>query len=189
MDKLQQMIMEKKAEVEDLRSRISVLEAEVAALELADKLRPVTVSSPGRPASQGGARSSGGRRKGDISKVWRGILKGIYDLGAPVDYDTVEMIARKQGQELALSSIRDRVRNMVKTGLMVGDVQSGFTVTEDAAERFGFAKENEPPDGGSETGGAATPPDPGGQSAMPGLLTNAPQAADLAPHSGREGGD
>lgn len=142
MDKLQQMIMEKKTEVEDLRSRISVLEAEVAALELADKLRPVTASSAGRPASRSGARGSGGRRKGDISKVWRGILKEIYDREAPVDYDTVEMIAREQGQELALSSIRDRVRNMVRTGLMAGGVQSGFTVTKDAAERFGFAKEN-----------------------------------------------
>ena len=49
-----------------------------------------------------------------------------------------------------MSSIRDRVRNLVKTGLMAGDVQSGFTVTQDAVERFGFTKGNEASAGASE---------------------------------------
>lgn len=142
MDRLEQMIMQKRAEVESLRSRIAVLEAEVAALELADKLRPATAPRAEQQSEATRGRSGGGRRPGDISQVWRGILRGVHELNRPVDYEAVEKVARAQGHKLEASSIRDRVRNLVKTGLMSGNAAEGFTVTQDAVERFDFAAEN-----------------------------------------------
>jgi uncharacterized coiled-coil protein SlyX len=146
MDALDNMISEKRAEAERLREQVRVLEAELAALQLAAQLRPAPTSK--RPAKA--ARSGGGRRPGDISRDWRAILGAIYSRGNAVSYEDVAAVAAEQGNDLAPSSVRDRVRNMVKTGLMEGNPQDGFTVTEDAAERFDFAKENE---------GAAAPSD------------------------------
>ncbi|MFW5655339.1 MAG: hypothetical protein ACOCYW_06795 [Roseicyclus sp.] len=182
MDALDKMISDKRAEAENLRGRIRVLEAELAALELAAQLRPATKGGVGGKAS----RHGGGRRPGDISKDWRQILARVYATGAPVGYEQIMSIAAELGNNLADSSVRDRVRNMVKTGLMAGNAKDGFFVTEDAAERFSFAKENEPPEGGSETEEVTASSNPGG---IPGMFTYAPQAADPAPHSGGEGGD
>jgi hypothetical protein len=175
MDKLAQTISDKRAEAEGLRARLAVLEAELSALELADRLRPVTTYGGDRPSQGRSARKGGGRRPGDISQVWRSILRGVYQLGEPVDYAMIQMIAQDQGQNIETSSVRDRVRNLVKTGLMYGDVQTGFTVTEDAAERFDFAKKNEPPRGGSEIGEVGASPDPAQEPGHPLRL----QAADL----------
>lgn len=50
-------------------------------------------------------------------------------------------------------------------------------------------KENEPPKGGSETEEVTASSKPGRPLVMPGMFTIAPQAADPALHSGREGGD
>lgn len=139
MDALDKIIGEKRAEAESLRERVRVLDAELAALELAAQLRPATKGSVGgKPTRRGG-----GRRPGDISKDWRQILGRVYAMGVPVGYEQIMGAAAALGNELADSSVRDRVRNMVKTGLMAGDAKEGFVVTEDAAERFGFAKENE----------------------------------------------
>lgn len=169
MDALEKLISEKKALLGELRERVNALGPEIAALELAARLRPASTGSTHavslpratmrtphtRAATQSGV--GGGRKPGDISQAWRVILNGVYQLGGPVDYEMVGMVAKENGSDLALTSIRDRVRNFVKTGLMSGSAPSGFIVTKNAVEKFGFTKENGPPKGSPDAGGAPTP--------------------------------
>jgi hypothetical protein len=143
-----------------LRSRIEIVAAELAALEFAANARPSTIggkeSNQGVSTILGTRRSGGGRRPGDISQEWRGILAAIYSSGTPYSYEDIRRFAATQGKDLALSSVRDRVRNLVETDLMAGSTENGFVVTEIAAKRFGFPKEIAPPEGGAKPGETAT---------------------------------
>jgi hypothetical protein len=47
----------------------------------------------------------------------------------------------------------------VDNEFMSGSPESGFIVTAVAAKRFGFAKENAPPEGGAEFGEDSSSPD------------------------------
>jgi hypothetical protein len=144
MDALERMISEKRSEVAALLARADLLKAELSALELAARLRPVADSrTHSRVVVPNPARAGGGRKPGDISHDWRGILGDVYRLGMAVDYEMIAEVAKERGTELAMSSIRDRVRNLTRTGLMEGDTQQGFVVSEDAVKRFGFTKEND----------------------------------------------
>lgn len=167
MDALDKMIGEKRAEVSELQARVDVLRAELAALEMAAKLRPSSSAAQSRGGYAAPKRSGGGRRPGDISHEWRGILEGVYRLGMAVDYEMIAEIADERGSKLAMSSVRDRVRNLTRTGLMAGDTTQGFVVTEDAVERFGFTKEN---------GGHGSPPEAkaGEATDLSGLLDSNP---------------
>lgn len=143
MDALERMISEKRSEVAALLTRAELLKAELSALELAARLRPVADSrTHSRVSAPNPARAGGGRKPGDISHDWRGILGDIYRLGMAVDYEMIAEVAKDRGVELAMSSIRDRVRNLTRTGLMTRDTHQGFVVSEDAVKRFGFTKEN-----------------------------------------------
>lgn len=158
MDALDQAIAEKSRAAESLRAQLRVLEAEIAALQLAAKLRPATTSTSKPRATRiaSGGRG-GGRRQGDISHDWRAILGEIFQRGTPVDYAGIANIAESHGKPLAPSSIRDRIRNMVNTGLVAAAPDGGFVVTAEAVERFGFTKRNDPPEGGSDGGVGASP--------------------------------
>ena len=46
---------------------------------------------------------------------------------------------------------------MVKTGLIEGNPHEGFMVTEDAAKRFGFVKENGEAEASPDTEGVSAP--------------------------------
>jgi hypothetical protein len=144
MDALDKIIADRRIEASTLKVRIVALEAELAALELAARLRPSTMASPTFARSTlevAAKRASGGRRPGDISHTWRGILQGVYDLDMPVDYEMVAEVAKERGTIIALTSVRDRVRNFIKNGLMV-EAGNGFIVTQDAVERFRFTNDN-----------------------------------------------
>lgn len=95
--------------------------------------------------------TSGGRKPGSISKEWQEILRHVYQDGKPLTYEEIAEYANLLGNELQISSVRDRVRNLLRTGLVSGDAESGFVVTKDAVERFSFTKENGEPAGSPET--------------------------------------
>lgn len=159
MDALDQAISAKRDEIARLRASLDVLSAELAALEYAATLRPATTSRGGRAAvspAETPRKSAGGRRPGDISLQWRKILGEVYRRGIPLDYDAISDVARSQGKEIGLASIRDRIRNLANSGLVDGDPSAGFIVTEMAAQRFGFTKNNAPPEG-EALSGAVTP--------------------------------
>lgn len=180
MDALDKEIRAKRAKRDKLKDSLRELEVEITALERAASLRPnyreeaesdeqsrESWETMKRIAQAEAEAESGiktrakvkGRRPGDISHTWREILEELYRLGSPQSYNDIANAALILGHELQLASVRDRVRSLVKAGFMDGNPDAGFIVTNDAAERFGFAKENEPSEGGSDDNaeGAQTP--------------------------------
>jgi hypothetical protein len=89
-------------------------------------------------------RRGGGRQPGSITRQWRDALRTIYGKGRvpySVIHDTYTKVTNTQ---ITFSAVRDRVREMVRMGHMLGDAQTGFEVTESAAIRFEFVKDAEP---------------------------------------------
>lgn len=140
MDKLDQHIADKEAELSEIEARRAVLCAELEALRLAASLRPAATS--GGPRRSKAASPSKGRTKGAISKEWRAVLAEVFKSNTYLSYEEIHDIAVHLGNDVALGSVRDRVRNMVKTGLLEGDPEVGFCVTDEAVERFEFTPEN-----------------------------------------------
>ena len=166
MDALDKLIIEKRADGQSLREALMKNEAEIAVLELAARLRPASarVHAPRvdvaggdeRRTSSVPSRHGGGRKQGDISHVWRGVLAGMYAHNGRLSYERIHAVTAVTGLDITLASVRDRVRSFIATGLVEGDPEIGFAVTQDAVERFGFTKENDPPEGGSDTTDATT---------------------------------
>lgn len=155
MDALEQEIESLRTERERCMKRLSEIETVLSAMERAASLRPllsrkgVSFARATQPvvvdAGSGGSpavRKGGGRRAGDISKEWREILSEIYKQGLPQTYENIADIAEILGSNAQLSSVRDRVRHLLKSGFLSGDVENGFIATQDAVERFGFTKGN-----------------------------------------------
>jgi hypothetical protein len=150
MDKLERLISEKQTEIDRAGDEINALAKkrerlviELDALRQAASLRPTANGPVARvdPA----AASRGGRQKGDISKEWRRILYAVWQRHRRVSYGEIQIIAQELGIETQLPSIRERVRNLGKTGLLTGTSKLGFLVSKQAVERFGFSDE-EPSD-------------------------------------------
>lgn len=159
MDDLDKLIIDKRAERDAYAEKVRLLDAQIAAFETAARLRPPPVanarSETGRRTSS--ARPSGGGRKpGDISHVWRGILQDTVSLGRRAAYEDILSIAENRGNALVLSSVRDRVRNLISTGLMEGDTSAGFLVTDEAIQRFGFSRPESDGDKASRDDAAET---------------------------------
>lgn len=180
MDALDKEIEARRRERARLVEKIRALDVTVSALERASALRPADSAESAKSYQagivqrqrsgdvdqsliSGGASpglKKGGRKPGDINKEWRGVLEFLYGDGSPQKYDQIILAVEMCGMMISDASVRDRIRNLVRTGLMSGDAKGGFIVTENAAERFGFAKGNGPSEDGSDenAGGAETPP-------------------------------
>ncbi|MDJ1015054.1 MAG: hypothetical protein QNJ35_00975 [Paracoccaceae bacterium] len=153
-DALDEMIAEKKRQHADFERRLRILEAEITALETAAQIRPAAKSG-----KKGGGVGSG-RTKGAISQAWREVLAEMHKRDAPLDYDQIAEITNEIGNPVTLSSVRDRVRNLVRTDLLKGDAEKGFVVTPVAIIRFGFPIKHSEAAASEEanTGSAASTP-------------------------------
>jgi hypothetical protein len=157
MDALDHEIAAKRRERDELAARVSTLSVEIAALERAASLRPAGRS---RRSSAGSVAATvlsdrparRGRQPGAISYQWRGWLAAIAARGERVSYGDIQKIAMSDGGELAMASIRDRVRKFKAEGIMDGDPKTGFVVTDDAVARFGLPRNDEADAGGSRVG-------------------------------------
>lgn len=148
MDKLDSLISEKLAQKKVLEAKLSgvqkeltVLDAEVEALQTAAELRPAN----GRTKTKGSGKK--GRQPGAISEEWRNVLAEVvlhYDVNNRASYNDIHAVAELLNLNIALNSVRDRVRNMVKTGLLAGTPDDGFYVTEAAVNKFDFETEKAP---------------------------------------------
>lgn len=134
-DKLDRMIQDKAREVSEVRSQIQglqrsleIMEAQLAGLEAAAELRPSVAQEIKK-----------GRQPGAISREWRGVLNRVWMLG-PLTYQGIRDAAASEGLNVDISNVRERVRTFVKSSLLEGDPEGGFSVTNEAAERFGFAR-------------------------------------------------
>jgi hypothetical protein len=154
MDKLDQLIAEKVAEIDGLAQKRQYALIELEALKRAALARPLAgapVAEPRVPASipktktapvraNGGGKKRGGRQAGDISHEWRKALALIHRFGEHQSYSDIQGIAEMVGIKSQLPNVRERVRTMVENGLMKGDSDSGFSVTTAAVTRFELDK-------------------------------------------------
>lgn len=160
VDALSAEIQAKREQRQTLSAQIAVLDIEIAALERAASLRPLQRRE--RPSRPGPARPEGesqrrGRQRGAISHEWRSILAELYRRGVRSSYPEIRAAAAEAGLSLELSSVRDRVRNFCGANLMEGDPESGFAVTDLAADRFGFEpRSNERADDGGAIVGSSS---------------------------------
>jgi hypothetical protein len=145
MDALDNMIRDQLIELDRLRRELTAKEATVDALQQAAALRPLVSS---RKTSTG---KGGGKPKGAISAPWKETLGALYRAGqGPWGYPAIKVcFDGTNDKDLNLASIRDRVRSLVESGLMSGDADHGFTVTELAARKFNFKKAEAPTNGGA----------------------------------------
>ena len=140
MDALDTLILAEKAELERLRLRVAAQEATVAALVEAAALRP-------NASAKRILLSRGGKPKGAISSPWKNTLAQLYKTGRAWPYNQIKACYdHTNGADLALASVRDRVRSLVEGGLMVGNADDGFVVTDLAAKKFSFPKPEKAPD-------------------------------------------
>ena len=86
----------------------------------------------------------GGRKPGAISSEWRQVLASLYLMGGKQSYVEIDKVAKSQGLNLDMSSVRERVRHFVEKGYLEGSAAEGFEVTWDAMEKFGFKRETAP---------------------------------------------
>lgn len=158
MDELEKAIADLSRKIDRWTRQAEEGRIELAALQKAAKLRPSGANAVRRPpdaenddygpeiedsTSASGADDAGkpGRRPGAISAEWRDVLLLLWMLGVPHTYTQIHDIAKGQkGLDIKdIASTRDRVRSFVANNLMTGTPLAGFTVTEEAAERFDFA--------------------------------------------------
>lgn len=161
-DALEKHIDDENGALEDIQAQIAVLRelekvqaAKVSALREAARLRPL-------PSKTGSSRVvinvRRGKPKGAISQVWRDTLRRLHSTGARQSYEAIaELYSFGTGDNVNMSSVRDRVRAMVKSGLIEGSPHEGFRVTEDAAKRFSFANENGEASASPDTEGVGAP--------------------------------
>jgi|TARA_R100000322_G_scaffold22153_16_gene15016 hypothetical protein len=171
-DPLDREIAEKKARYQQLKSELDTVAVELRVLERAASLRPARPiretsvnrkkPTPAVKKARGGSgKRHSGRQPGSISESWQSVLRGMYRRGSKkASYEEIHAITERNGMGIGIASTRDRVRNMVKTGLLSGNASRGFAVTEEAIHRFGLDKGNEAPAGNargaSEAGEDAT---------------------------------
>jgi len=157
MDQLDKAIADLAKKIERWARQAEEGRIELAALQKAAKLRPPGASAVRRPPdaenddygpeqadfigattqAEDGRRP--GRRPGAISADWRQVLQCLWLIGAEHTYAEIHEFARGMKIDIKdIASTRDRVRSFVANNLMSGTPETGFTVTEEAAARFGF---------------------------------------------------
>jgi hypothetical protein len=153
MDALDQLILAERRLLDELRIQVAAQEAKVAALVEAASLRPNFT------ASKKGPTGRTGKPKGAISANWKNTLRELYATGKAWPYaDIKACFDHVNTADLAIASVRDRVRALADAGLMEGDADAGFKVTEAAARKFKFPKLEEAPDANaSETSSSEGP--------------------------------
>lgn len=144
MDRLERAIEAKRDEVAKaeaiLRDAERVLErarVELSTLEQAASLRPLTASAVATEVRKG-------RQPGAISREWRTVLMTMWLLGVPSTYEVIAGIAGSSGASSDIASVRERIRIFERHGYVQGDPMRGYTVTDVAAERFGFQADIRP---------------------------------------------
>jgi hypothetical protein len=164
MDKLDQLIANKQAEIDKAKEQLEKLQQQLEAqanrqnrlaieletLRQAARLRPSASKSPPHGSTPKSARKSvrrkGGRQRGAISAEWRDVLAAIRSQHQRVFYEDIRNIATEQGIVTKMPNVRERVRSMAENGLLSGDQEIGFLVTAEAVRRFELEGQSEPSD-------------------------------------------
>lgn len=179
MDALDHLIQTETQELSRLQGAVSAQKIKVDALLSAAAARPATksLSSAAKPV-----KSTGGKPKGAISGLWRKILNAAYQTGRAQSYQDMRALYElEHGSAPDMSSIRDRMRNFVELGLVIGTPEVGFTVTEFAASKFSFSKPSGASEGNGPHGSDASEPSAqgwGGETPQSSILLNPQSGPD-----------
>ena len=121
---------------EDAERKAKAIEIELNALLEADKLRPATAEAD-KDASRDTVIPSRrkGRQPGSISKKWRDALTDFVAVGNhPVEISRFYLMTRAR-LGLAESSVRERVRQYVATGILL-EQEGSICVSKAAIDKF-----------------------------------------------------
>ena len=204
-----------RSEVAEIEARLRPIEAEAEKLRLQRDLAKAKllgaeellqrighgVASDATPSGRRQTRhrsraGSKGRQPGAISKVWRNILLDLKDtFPEGFDEEDVRLVASEHGlSKLRPKDARDRMEAYSKHQYTT-EIDGRYLVTDYAARHFDFTamraardedrNENEPPEGGSDTGDS-----PSAAKRVDSLLssTSLTSGTDPAPFGSREGG-
>lgn len=196
------------AEIDAIRREVRALEAKI--LQVKEKLpgleyalslleRSPAAQPNRRPQEEhavtNGQSGSSGRQVGAIANRWKDVYRNLVGKDF-IPQDVVDVIFLQQGRQIRASDAKRVVESHIEHGYVEHDGEGRYRVTDVAVEKFNLTaakpdapdqlKENEPPEGGSETGEGDASPD---LAQAPGYSPTPSQAADPAPHSDGEGGE
>lgn len=157
------MKIDLRTEISSRLSEIARLRQEVEALSATARILGIDLAERESQPSDAlkifsDAQRSRGRQPGAISTEWRSVLETLWEASERSSYADIHALAELHGIKAALASVRDRVRNFVESGFLDGDADSGFSVTQAAADRFGFAAKAKTP---AQTEASTNPSDGG----------------------------
>ena len=144
MDALDEIVVAKQRELEDLLRKVEKLEVEVKALTKAASLRPAPAKAWDEAPLRSRARAKtaklkgrvGGKEPGTISNSWRDTLLFIDMLGDELTVANVINAARSNGLNINDNNARDRLRAFRQMGYLEGDAVAGYRFTAKFHERF-----------------------------------------------------
>ncbi len=187
-------VRQRRMEISNLRAelvrQVDALRDEDSELETVEKVlaRLAGENSTDELLRNTPVRQRGPAPKNDVeaSETFVDAVDSIMRASERVWWTAVELrgeLSKRWNRDVPQTSISPKLSKMKDEGKIVRDGMK-IALPERTAKDESFLpyKENEPPKGGSETGEAATSPKD-----RPFGLN--PHLADLAPHSGREGGD
>jgi hypothetical protein len=146
-------IADRQRRLADLTREVEAVRDDLAALTRAAQimgLEPIA-DQPSRPLGDEPRR--GGKPRGAISVKWREILRELHSLGGKHTPADIAALANLKGENLAPSSVRDRLRNLANSGFLERFDDGKYAVATKAVEQFGMdiPKKEAPP---SSEGGA-----------------------------------
>lgn len=130
------------AKAEEFEKAYKQSEAQIATLLEAANILGVKINETGdeKDELEPDEPSRRGRKPGAISMEWRNALGIVHALGRPASYHEIGMAAAKAGINSSLPGIRDRVRYYVERGILTGDADLGFSVSDETVAKFGLMK-------------------------------------------------
>ncbi len=164
-DKLDQILLEKAAEVERLDAILVRGNARIA--RVSERLKRAQIeldafkqAAAARPVSPGDSRATAagflenlrkkeehpknpGRQKGAISYEWRAVLQDMCKTDRYVKLDKIRAYTIEHGIPSGMANIRERMRAMGDAGLIEGGPKRGFKVTKLARAKFNFDQPKE----------------------------------------------
>jgi TolA-binding protein len=160
MDRLDQLISAKQAELDRLQAEIAEHQAQIVersekyeralieleTLKAAAQARPAArvasdaTAAPSKPKERRTGKRQKGRSAGDISHEWRKVLAVAQAKHRRLSYSDRSDIAAQVGIKTKMPNVRERVRTMTENELLTGTSENGFLVTAEAVRRFGLDK-------------------------------------------------
>jgi hypothetical protein len=163
MDALDKLIADESNELSRLQAAVKAQQIKVDALRLAASARPIATAETSIGIGTKPKSAAKGKPQGAISKVWRDVFHSLFQGSDAFSYGIISKIyTATTDSVVTMAAIRDRVRRFVEQGFLVGNPETGFTLTPLAISKFGLTK-----DSPNENGAAEATPEAGTEGVAP----------------------